>query len=425
MPSPARAPRPQWPRSVVVLIALGTVARLALLAFSWNDKLDPDAREYLILARRYSFRHPWSASFREPLWRAIDKLAVGPFGYGPHAQRVLTVAISIAVLPVAWLLFRRLARARVVPERVAVVALGVVALSAQTVREAPRGLREDLCMLLFLIFATLLLARSARIKEARLATSLKEASLVAAPVAVLSVIRWELATFAALIAVFFAIARRTTWATPLLAVIGIAVLSGPWLIANQHKHGSLFYNSKVHATYYWKQEQSEAVRARYRSPVAADPPVRLTWAQYYLDYVGPTATAKRVVIGYVKVTTKFVASQVVPRGAAVSTLGTNQRGKKWELALFLVGLIVLGGAAWVVRRLRLASTIPALLWETLGIVALAIPPYAALANFGLEMRVLMFSIPVLALAVGVMVDVILQSERSRSSAKHDAVVAAP
>ena len=46
------AARPAWPRAVVALIAVGALARVLLLAFSWNDKLDPDAREYLILARR-------------------------------------------------------------------------------------------------------------------------------------------------------------------------------------------------------------------------------------------------------------------------------------------------------------------------------------------------------------------------------------
>lgn len=401
------AQRGNWPTSVLLLIAAGIAARVTLLAFSWNDKLDPDAREYLILARRYSFAHPWSASFREPLWRAIGKAAVGPFDYSPHAQRVLTVIISAVFLPLAWVLLRRLVRAHGIPDRVAVIALAVVALSAQTIREAPRGLREDTCMLLFFVFTVLLLSRP---------RSWQQAVLVALPVAVLSVIRWELATFAALVALLFAAARRATWAVPVLVVVGVVALSGPWLLANGHRHGSITYNTKVHATYYWKQDQSPAVRARYASPPAADPPVHLTWTQYYLDYLGPVTAATRFTIGYAKVAVKLVASQVVPRGAAASVLGTTQTGTGWELALAAVGLLLVAAAAWVVRLLRRVRPLPSLLWETLAIVVLAVAPYAALADAGLEMRVLMFTVPLLGVVVGITVNA-LAAARAKATAR--------
>jgi hypothetical protein len=389
---------------VLALIAVGALARIVLLAFSWNDRLDPDAGEYLILGRRYSFSHPWSASFREPLWRAIEKIVTGPFDYSPHAQRIFTVVVSIAALPVAWVLFRRLVRRRGLPDRVAIVALAVVALSAQTIREAPRGLREDACMLLFLVFAGLLLSRP---------STLRTTALVATPIALLSVIRWELATFAAFITILFAIARRATWAVPALAIVGIVALSGPWLLANKHKHGSLTYNTKVHATYYWKQEQPKSVRAQYQSPPADDPPVHLTWTQYYFDYLGVGTTVKRVAKGYGKVTAKLLASQVVPRGAAVSTLGGNQHGRGWKAALIALALLLVVAAVFIVRQLRRARPVPTLLWETLAIVILAILPYAALADVGLEMRVLMFTVPLLGLAAGVVVDAMLRARDDR------------
>lgn len=393
--------RATWPRVVLALMGVGALLRLLLLAYSWNDPLDPDANEYLLLARRYSFAHPWSASFREPLWRAIVKVVTSPFDYSPHAQRIFTLVVSIAVLPVMWLLLRKVVRSRGLSDRVAMIALAVVALSAQTVREAPRGLREDLCMMLFLGFAATLLMRPSR---------LREAAVVAIPVAVLSVVRWELAAFATFLALVFALARRANWATPVLAVLAIVIVSGPWLLANKDKHGSLSYNSKVHATYYWKQEQPAAVRAQYRSAPADDPPVHLTWSQYYLDYLGPTTAAKRFVKGYVKVTGKLVASQVVPRGVVVSALGNNQRSRGWELALAAAGIVFLAAAFWIVRRLRRMPRPPALFWEALAITALAICPYAPLASIGLEMRVLMFVVPVLGLAVGVLADMLLQAD---------------
>ena len=319
--------RPSWPRIVLALIGVGALLRLLLLAYSWNDPLDPDAREYLLLAQRYSFAHPWSASFREPLWRALVKIVTSPFDYSAHAQRVFTLVISLAVLPVMWLLLRKLVRMRGLNDRVAVVALAVVALSPQTVREAPRGLREDLCMLLFLVFTTTLLMRPSR---------LREAAVVAAPVALLSVIRWELAGFAAFIALLFAVARRATWLTPALAVLAIVVVSGPWLLANKHAHGSLSYNSKVHATYYWKQEQPASVRAKFRSAPADDPPVQLTWGQYYLDYLGPVTSAKRFAEGYVTVTGKFVEPEPMlanPQMEPSTLVGNTSPGNASMLAL--------------------------------------------------------------------------------------------
>jgi hypothetical protein len=393
--------REAWPWPVLVLIGLGALLRLILLAITWKDPLDLDAGEYLLLARRYSFADPWSASFREPLWRALVKIATSPFDYSPHAQRVFTVLISIAVLPLAWVMFRKVARVHGLSDRIAIVGVGVIALSAQTIREAPRGLREDLCMLLFLVFSALLLVRP---------RGWRQAVGVAIPIALLSVIRWELATFAAFIALLFAIARRASWLTPLAAIVAIAVVSGPWLIANDQKHGSLAYNSEVHATYYWKQEQPASVRAQYRSAPADDPPVHFGWSQYYLDYLGPGTTAKRFVTGYVKVTGKLLASQVVPRGAAVSTLGRNQHSRGWQLALALVGVVFVGVGVWLVVRLRRSPPLPSVFWETVAIVALAICPYAALANLGLEMRVLMFTVPLLGLTTGIVVDTLLRGE---------------
>ena len=288
------------------------------------------------------------------------KVVTSPFGYSPHALRVFTLVVSMAVLPVMWILLRRLTRSRGLGDRVAVVALAIVALSAQTVREAPRGLREDLCMLLFLVFSTALLSRPSRWRDA---------AAVVAPIALLSVIRWELAGFAAFLTLLFAIARRAPWRTPVLAVLVIAVVSGPWLLANKHKHGSLSYNSMVHATYYWKQGQPAAVRAKFRSAPADDPPVELTWSTYYLHYLGPETAAKRFVTGYVKVSGKLAASQVVPRGAAVSALGNDQRSRSWEIALAAAALLMLSAAIWIVRRLRRASRPPALFWESLAITA--------------------------------------------------------
>ena len=385
---------------VLWIIGIGVLLRAIVLAVTWNRPLDLDAGEYELLARRYSFAHPWSASFREPLWRALVKIATGPFGYGAHSLRIFTVLISIVALPVAWLLLRRLITMRHLSERAAIIALAILAVSAQTNREASRGLREDLCMLLFFVFLTFLLCRP---------RTFRGAALIAVPIGLLSVIRWELATFAAGLTLLYCILRRVTWYAPVLAAIAIVVLSGPWLLANDHRHGELLYNANINSTYYWKQEQTAAVRAEYATPSGVDPPIHLSWSQYYLDYLGPSVALKRFVLGYPKVAAKLVASQVVPRGAAVAVLGKNQRSNAWKLSFVLVGLVIVFACVWAGRRVRRIGRLPSLFWESLGVALLAIAPYAVLANIGLEMRVLMYTVPALAVAAGILADRLLQA----------------
>lgn len=388
-----------WPVAVVVIIAFGTVLRAVSLALSWNRPLDPDASEYLLLARRYSFAHPWSASFREPLWRAIVKIATGPWGYSAHSLRIFTTAISVATLPIAWILFRRIAVSRSVSLRAMWIALAILALSAQVNREASRGLREDLCLLLFLVFAAALLTRP---------MTFRAAATLAVTIGLLSVIRWELASFGLVVATLFAIFRRIGWQAPVLALVAIVVFSGPWLYANRQAHGKLFYNTDVHATYYWKNDQTNAVRARFYSPPAADPPIHLSWSDYYLHYLGPLESARRVVIGYPKLAVKLLASQVVPRGAATAALGGSQHNKSWRLTVYALGALFVLLLALAAIRLRKTGRVASLTWESAAILALAIAPYAVIAN-AVEMRVLLFAVPMFALSTGIVVDRLIAS----------------
>ena len=148
----------------------------------------------------------------------------------------------------------------------------------QLVREAPRGLREDLVLLLFSFIAFPLLARD---------RSRRGAITIALAIGVLSVIRWEVATLALATCVLFAVFKRGPALAPVLAALLVVALSGPWLLANRARHGDLLYQTKVHSTFYWKLEQPQSVRRQYVSPPGVDPPVHLSWSQYYLDELGP------------------------------------------------------------------------------------------------------------------------------------------
>jgi hypothetical protein len=395
----------------VALIATGAVARLIALVVNWSAPLGADSSEYLLLARRYSFSDPFSASYREPLWRALVKLATGPFGYSPQALRVFTTVISIATLPLAWLVFRRLASRWRLQPRVALIALAVFALSQQLVREAPRGLREGLCLLIVLVVVAPLL-NADRSRRAALA--------LAAAIGLLSSIRWELATLLLAITALFAVARRVSPLAPLLALLCLIALSGPWLLAHKERHGDISYPSKVHSTFYWKLEQPPEVVRRYLTPPGAEPKVQLSWHEYYLDYLGPTEAAKRVATGYPHVLAKLAASQVAPRAAAVSLLGKDQGGLGWLVSLVLVGAALTIVSVLVAVRLWRHKRAEPLTLSALVFLLVSIAPYAALAAH-VEMRVLMFTAPAIALLVATAVDACLPqsvplSRRSRRPA---------
>jgi hypothetical protein len=388
------------------LVAAGAAARFVSLGLSWHKPLDPDASEYLLLARRYSFAHPWSASYREPLWRALVKAATGPFGYSPDSLRTFTTLVSIATLPVAWILLQRLGLGR----RVALIALGLLALSIQLVHEAPRGLREDTVLLVFLFVAIPLLARD-RSRRAGIAAGVA--------IGLLSVIRWEVASLAIVVCAAFALLRRGPALAPVVGAALLVALSGPWLVANAHRHhGDLLYNTKVHATYYWKHSQPPSVLRQYASPPGVDPPVHLSWSQYYLDVLGPAQTLKLAAEGYPRIGAKLVAAQVLPRQAGAGTLGSNQHKGSWLLVSVIGALVALGAAAAAGFRVRHHPGRRTAL-TALVLLGVLIAPYAPIAASA-ELRVLLYAVPLLAVAGAIAIDACvpaLIAARTRRSAR--------
>jgi hypothetical protein len=383
--------------AALAMIAAGAIARIVALATSWSRPLDADAREYLLLAERYSFADPFSASYREPLWRALVKVTTGPFGYSPESLRVFTTLVSIATLPVAWLVFRRIAARWGLHQRVSLIALAVFALSLQLIREAPRGLREDLCLLLALVVASPLLTADRRRGAA---------VRVAVVIALLAGIRWELAALLVVIVTLFALARRVSLLAPAAAILCFVAVSAPWLLANRARTGDLTYHSKVHSTFYWKQEQPPDVLRRYATPPGADPKIRLSWSEYYLDYLGPAESARRVVLGYPRLLAKLAASQAVPRSAAVRALGENQDGAAWLVILVALAVAGIVAAAFAVTRLARRAHAGPVCLSALVMLLVSIAPYAVIAGY-VEVRVLIFTVPLLALLAACAIDACL------------------
>ena len=379
-----------WHPLALAFMAAGATMRLVALVLSWGKPVGPDSSEYLLLAKRYSFAHPFAASYREPLWRAIVKVATGPFGYSQNSFRCFTAGVSIATLPVLWLALRRLAERKGLGPRVPLIAFGILAFSQQLVRDAPRGLREDLCLLLFLGVAFPLLAGD---------RSRRAAALVAASVGLLAAIRFELGSLALIMVVLFALARRASALAPALALVLLVTLAGPWVLANKQRHGDLLYQSKVHSTFYWKLEQPKSVVARYRTPPGVDPKIALSWSQYYLDYLGPRESAKRIAQGYPRLLAKLTASQIVPRGAAMSALGANQNGRVWRAVMAAIAAALLLAAAFAATRIWRSDVAR----SAAALIVLSLAPYTVIAAF-VELRVVMFAVPVFALLVAMAVE---------------------
>src|SRR5207249_5734601 len=68
-----------WRRPELALIGSGIALRLVMLVLGTARRVSGDTEGYLPLARRFSFGHPWAASFREPLWIGSVKAVAAPF----------------------------------------------------------------------------------------------------------------------------------------------------------------------------------------------------------------------------------------------------------------------------------------------------------------------------------------------------------
>lgn len=311
----------------LALIGAGTLARTGFLLVLSRERLDPDAGAYIDRAHEFSFAAPWAASSREPLWVAFVKSVVAPFDYSPLALRVLTTLMSVVVMVLAWRLF-----ARLLPKSTALIALAFVALNGQLIFLAPRGVREETVM------ALLLLACWATIAWAR-----EEGNplWIAVPIGALCAIRWELGVVSFLLLTgYVTVRRRGGWSVA--AVIGIvAVLMGPFFLANESRYGDPFYFSSIGPVFCRNVE----LKAR-GLPAPADsyggPPI--SWAEFYLETLGPAESIRRELVG---VPTLFVGTfyhSAMPfREARLTEMGAPPSViNVWQvMALVFVGIAVI------------------------------------------------------------------------------------
>ena len=274
-------------RAALVIVVAGAGVRIALAAQLWRTPLDPDAREYVRLAKGFSYLRPWAASPREPLWVGLVKSATAPFGYSAHSLRVLGVVLAVAGLAAAWTFLSHVAS-----RRVALVALGILALDPQLVYDAVRGLREPLTLLLMIPLLATLIGGDDDAQLARLRR------LVPSTLVALLLVRWELGMLALVLALAAVIARRLRARRFVLAVVVGGALVAPWLVANGHRYGDALYHSNRAAVFARNLDVVYGGKPgpRPTTPYSGPP---ITWTDYYLHFLGPREAAVREVSGTV------------------------------------------------------------------------------------------------------------------------------
>jgi hypothetical protein len=242
--------------------------------------LEPDAVESLQLARSFSFRAPWAASLREPLWIAFVKAVAAPFDYSSFALRCSTTVLSIAAMLVAaWIFERSLSRS------VALLASAIVALHGLLILAAGRGLREELVMLLALALAALVIARA-------------RGPQIGLLVGALALVRWEIALLALALLVVGALARAVPRTVPPLAALAVIALAGPWLLSNRSAYGDLLIHSDQHAAFWTRIQRLQDAHVDVdEMPDASIRTEGASWPRFYLHELGPIRSVERVLSG--------------------------------------------------------------------------------------------------------------------------------
>ncbi|MCU1451831.1 MAG: hypothetical protein JWP02_4001 [Acidimicrobiales bacterium] len=379
-------------RRAALIVLLGAGVRVALAAHLWHTALDPDGREYLALARRFSVMHPWAAGPREPLWVLVVKGATGPFGYTPHALRVVGVALGVGGLIAAWALLRRVAR-----ERVALIALGVLAIDPLLVYDAARGLREPLALLLMIPVLAVFL------DDPRLAglRRFAPACLIALPL-----VRWELGILALVATVTFVIVRRRGIRKYVLAVAAAAALTAPWLVANGHRYGDALYHSNRAAVF---ARNLDIVYGGHAGPRPDSPygGPSITWTAYYLHFLGPREAAGREVAGTGANLATLVDAYPDPPWPGWPLTGTGGRATVAGRALVF---LVAGSLAVV--GIVLARPEERTMVRTAAAIVLVDALAYAVAIWRIDYRPLTWSLPALSLVVATGADIVVSRRRA-------------
>ena len=256
---------------ILIPLALAAWSRNLALAAAGNQPLEPDAAAFCRIASQPAGFY--AASEREPLFIFLHRVALHFSGGDCHAVRLQSFFSSLGLCVLLAAIGLRLFRSRLA----AAAAPLIFALTPYAAFMATRGLREELYLLLALLFFDRMLAAPERPRLNLTAASLLGAGVVltresgwfflAATVGLAFIKHWQAAGFKTA-------DRRTLGRMALTCLIPLAAaaaLAAPFFINQQRAFGEVFHISRRDATFWRNQEFRDRPGYGAAAEIAADP----------------------------------------------------------------------------------------------------------------------------------------------------------
>ncbi|MDO8805199.1 MAG: glycosyltransferase family 39 protein [Elusimicrobiota bacterium] len=137
--------------ALAVITAAGLILRWTALSNYWNVPLEGDATGYWGLAHTLKLANPFANGTREPVFIWLLWLAKALFGDSDRSARFLSLIFSCSVIPMTWLLGKRLQ----LGASACLLAAGLAAFNPFSVFMSPQGLQLELFTFLILGFSAL------------------------------------------------------------------------------------------------------------------------------------------------------------------------------------------------------------------------------------------------------------------------------
>lgn len=345
---------------LTVVLAVASYYRFAVLPGMALRELDIDATTFMAIAER-SFI--WNTDFREPLFIWMIKgmrLLAGE--YSAPALRLFGIGLSFVTVAVLFEFVRRH-----IGLIAAVIAALLYAMAPAFVFSAPRGLREDTTITLFLLFCMVYL----RMWNSR--PRLRDYLLLGFVLSLNIGIRMSSNGFGAgALAMLFAWGmwrHRVSWRLAWMPVLALAIGLAPYVPFFFHchkKYGDAFFSVNIIAKFYSNLEF--AGQPGFPTPeelkvdAFAGPPI--TMGEYMFGLLGPEQVTNRTLVGGMRL---YLSKRWIDF-PTVAAPWWNRNGREW---MFHFGDFNL-------QRQPLVRVMPghieAFLWlQTFGLLAMLLP----------------------------------------------------
>ncbi|MBN1901625.1 glycosyltransferase family 39 protein [Candidatus Sumerlaeota bacterium] len=347
---------------VVIIMAFGFFLRFSLLIERVGHPLDPDARGYYDIALNGKGLFDTMTSIppyiREPFFIWFIRSAFLIFGDKTDAAlRLLTVLLSVAVIPAAFYAGKRLFG--IFP---AFLASFFCAINPYFINMSARGLRMELYILCVLLF----LASIERLGEK---DSWKGARCGIAA-GICSLTRITSLSFTIPLTLYFAIRKKANPTDMIISLIIPFIMIFPHLRFNYAEKGDPFFSSNIHARFYRNREFAGKAGFMTSEQATADPYGGETISS--LGYLFRLHFLPQVFTGTIK-------------GLFRIFFGGYARG----------GLLGGWKIFFLIYLFGLSRTLFSKKWEWLLVAIILQAPGAFLASMGLDWRLTLHAAPLL------------------------------